>query len=65
MVQALEESLNSRPIEGVDMPDTKVEQSAAEPQIEEGGKAQQMCCDGKRTAAEHRTESGGKCCSDA
>lgn len=47
------------------MPDAKVEQSAAEPQLEEGGKAQQMCCDGKRTAAEHRAESGGKCCSDA
>jgi hypothetical protein len=28
--------------------------------------AEQMCCDGKRTAVEHRKESSdGKCCSDS
>lgn len=41
-------------------------QTAAEPQPEESEKpSEQMCCDGKRTAHEHRSESAdGKCCSD-
>lgn len=54
------------------MPDTKVKQEqksqlmAPEPKPEESGKTEQMCCDGKRTAAEHRKEShDGKCCSDS
>lgn len=33
---------------------------------EPSGTAEQMCCDGKRTAAEHRSESSdGRCCSDS
>jgi|GEM_PF-3602125 len=36
------------------------------PQAEESAPEEQMCCDGKRTAAEHRSESSdGKCCSDS
>jgi len=34
--------------------------------VREESKAEQMCCDGKRTAAEHRNESSdGKCCTDS
>lgn len=45
----------------------EVEMNQKEPdaQPEAGAKSEQMCCDGKRTAAEHRHESGGKCCSDS
>lgn len=36
------------------------------PMHEESKEEEQMCCDGKRTAAEHRKESpDGKCCSDS
>lgn len=39
------------------------EQQGTQP--EESKQPEQMCCDGKRTAAEHRGESSdGKCCSD-
>jgi len=49
------------------------EQAAAPPEAlgsesppEDGEAAEQMCCDGERTAAEHRKESpDGKCCSDS
>lgn len=53
------------------MPDAKVDQEqemqqrGAQLLLGKNGKAEQMCCDGKRTAAEHRAESGDKCCSDA
>lgn len=53
------------------MPDAKVDQdqamqeNGAQSQLGRNGKAEQMCCDGKRTAAEHRSESGDKCCSDS
>lgn len=51
------------------MPDAKVnlktELNGSKPQLEKSGKSEQMCCDGKRTAAEHRSESGGTCCSDS
>lgn len=37
-----------------------------DPKPEEGSENEQMCCDGERTAAEHRKESpDGKCCSDS
>lgn len=40
-------------------------QTTAEPQAEGAQPSEQMCCDGKRTAHEHRGESAdGKCCSD-
>jgi hypothetical protein len=41
-----------------------VKESKTQP--EESASAEQMCCDGKRTASEHRHESAdGKCCSDS
>jgi len=50
------------------MTDAKVRQESAteeDPKPEEGAKSEQMCCEGDRTAAEHRKEStDGKCCSD-
>lgn len=53
------------------MPEAKVTQESerkeeeADPNPEEKAKTEQMCCDGERTAAEHRKESAdGKCCSD-
>ena len=42
---------------------TREPQQADEQQAEEQPK-QEMCCDGERTAEEHRKESGGKCCVD-
>jgi hypothetical protein len=46
------------------MQDAKVKES--ETQSEENATAEQMCCDGKRTASEHRHEAAdGKCCSDS
>lgn len=45
------------------MTDATVKQ---EQKPEEGAEAEQMCCDGKRTAEEHRGESSdGKCCTDS
>ena len=48
------------------MPETQSPQEkASEPQSEPEHKDEHMCCDGKRTAAEHRKESpDGKCCVD-
>jgi hypothetical protein len=35
------------------------------PHTETEGKDEEMCCDGQKTAAEHRAESeNGKCCVD-
>lgn len=53
------------------MPDAKAKQESetkeeeTDPKPEQKAKSEQMCCDGERTAAEHRKESpDGKCCSD-
>lgn len=44
----------------------KEPQQAPVPQDEENKESEQMCCDGERTAAEHRKESpDGKCCTDS
>jgi len=41
-------------------------QQARTPLLEENKPSEQMCCDRKRTAAQHRKESSdGKCCSDS
>lgn len=72
-LRLVEESLKRRPIEEVAMSDVEVKQaqdlmqeSDSEPRAEDTGSAEQMCCDGKQTAVEHREHSGdGKCCSDA
>jgi hypothetical protein len=46
-------------------PMKKAEESPV-PEVEGAAPAEQMCCDGKRTATEHRHESSdGKCCSDS
>jgi hypothetical protein len=46
-------------------PGQPTQQQDPDPKSEEIEKPEQMCCDGERTAAEHRKESGdGKCCSD-
>ncbi len=43
--------------------ETKEEES--DPKPEEKAESEKMCCDGERTAAEHRKESpDGKCCTD-
>lgn len=42
----------------------EAEDAPAQP--DESKEPEQQCCDGKRTAAEHRHESAdGKCCTDA
>lgn len=46
------------------MSDVDKQPAPTEP-TEDSPKQEQMCCDGKRTAAEHRKEShDGKCCVD-
>ena len=50
------------------MPDLemKEQQTQSGSQPEKSATTEQMCCDGKRTAVEHRKESAdGKCCSDS
>lgn len=53
------------------MPETDVQGEGTQPvntdaPSDASGKTEQMCCDGKRTAVEHRGESAdGKCCSDS
>lgn len=43
----------------------EAEEDGTDVEPEEKATSEQMCCDGERTAAEHRKESpDGKCCTD-